>query len=423
MKTILRLTILFNAFSLNIIAQTTFEKTYGDSIHTEFKSVIQLSNGNYVAVGTYYGTNQKVYLVKTNSSGDTLWTKTFGSPNNDERACALLQTSDGGFILYGDIAYSVGPNWGDLLLIKTDSLGNYQWSHTYGGTSDWEWAGGNSGTGDCLQITSDGGFALMGETYSFGIGPYLVKTDSNGNQIWQHTYWGNALNAVQQTSDGGYIMVGNYSAVLHLIKTNSIGDTMWTKSFQGHFNARGMDVKITSDNGYILGGMTEPASNDNMFLFKTNSVGDSSWYYTYGGTNTEWGNSVVQTTDNRYATVGYTYSFGAGSSDVYLIKTNNIGDTLWTKTFGDTLQDIGSCIRQTSDLGFIICGSTNSYSTNTRAYLIKTDSLGAVMTTTGIKETSKHLTDKIEIYPNPFTSQTTIAFSNEQKNYISIHAH
>lgn len=415
MKRNLLFTILLTLFIFSIKAQNTFEKTYGGNVQTNFRSLLELNNGDIVSVGTYYGTKKEVYLVKTNNSGDTIWTKTYGSTNNDQQAFSLLATPDGGFALYGDIAYAVGPNWGDLLLIKTDSIGNLQWSKTYGG-SDWEKAGGNANGGNNLCITSDKGFALLGHTYSFGILPYLVKTDSNGNQIWQQTYWGNSLNAIQPTSDNGFVLFGNYSNVLHLIKTNATGDTVWTKKFQGHVNARGLDVKITSDNGYILTGMVQPTVNNDIFLFKTSSNGDSIWFKTYGGTNTEWGLSLIKTNDDGYAITGYTNSFGFGNTDLYFIKTNFNGDTLFTRTYGGTLFDNGNFIRQSVDLGYIICGSSNSFSSNTRAYLIKTDSLGRILIPVGIMDASKNLMNEMEIYPNPFSSKTTIKIKRKVDN-------
>jgi hypothetical protein len=354
-------------------------KTFGGSGNDAGYSVDITSDGGYIITGSTdsYGAGETdVYIIKVNPLGNKQWDKTFGLPFEDY-AYSVQQTSDGGYIIAGK-TYSFG-SLGQVYLIKTDSTGEEQWYKTkgYDDCDDW---------GNSVQQTSDGGYIIVGRTFDQGHEAiFLIKTDANGNnepgwpKIKGYDDYDDICFSVQQTTDGGYIMVGytmeSGNGDVFLIKTDANGGGGWNRHIGGSSADRGYSVQQTTDGGYIITGWTRSsgAGESDVYLIKTDASGNQTWYKTFGGSNDDVGRSVQQTSDGGYIIAGYTYSFGAGSADVYLIKTDASGDTSWSKTFGGSDSDLGYSVQQTTDGGYIITGSKGG-----DVYLIKTDANGNV---------------------------------------------
>jgi hypothetical protein len=357
----------------------TFAKTYGGTGDDRASYVLQTSDGGYIVVGdtgSFGADSIDIFLVKTDANGNIIWAKTYGGIV-DEYAYSVQQTSDGGYIVAGE-THSFGAGWHDVLLIKTDANGNIIWAKTYGGTS-WDWA-------ESVQQTSDGGYIVAGGTSSFGAGGvFLIKTDANGNIIWAKTYGGAGASSVQQTSDGGYIVAGytgswpNYD--IFLIKTDANGNIIWAKTYGGTDRDWAYSVQQTSDGGYIVAGTTLSfgAGWHDVLLIKTDANGNLQWAKTYGGTYYEFASYVQQTSDGGYIVAGWTNTFGAGSSDVFLIKTDANGNIQWAKTYGGTNGEGATSVQQTSDGGYIVAGDTRSFGAGgDDIFLIKTDANGNI---------------------------------------------
>jgi hypothetical protein len=363
-----------------------FAKTYGGTGNDRASYVLQTSDGGYIVVGdtgSLGADSVDIFLVKTDANGNIIWAKTYGGIV-DEYAHSVLQTSDGGYIVAGE-THSFGAGWHDVLLIKTDANGNVIWAKTYGGTS-WDVA-------RSVQQTSDGGYIVAGYTDSFGAGGpdfFLIKIDANGNISWAKTYGGTYSDwarSVQQTSDGGYIVAGytlsfgaGYEDIF-LIKTDANGNVQWAKTYGGTSGDLAYSVHQTSDGGYIVAGTTGSfgAGGSDIFLIKTDANGNIIWAKTYGGTYYDYASSVHQTSDGGYIVAGRTISFGAGSWNIFLIKTDANGNIIWAKTYGGTDWDYASSVHQTSDGGYIVAGYTLSFGAGIwDAFLIKTDANGNI---------------------------------------------
>ena len=369
----------------------SWTKTFGGTDWDVGSSVQQTTDGGYIITGstTSFGNgSEDLYLIKTDGNGDSLWTKTFGGTGWDVGS-SVQQTTDGGYIITGGVE-SFGNGNDDVYLIKTDGSGNEQWFKTFGGVD------GESGSS--VQQTTDGGYIVTGRTSSFGNWSdlYLIKTDGSGNEQWFKTFGGTYLDigeSVQQTNDGGYIITGatssfgNGSEEVLLFKTDGNGDSLWTKTFGGTDMDEdwGNSVQQTNDGGYIIIGWTHPDNtpgsleDSEVLLIKTDGSGNEEWTKTYGGADGESGNSVQQTNDGGYIIAGSTSSFGNGDEDVYLIKTDGSGNEQWFKTFGGVDGESGSSVQQTNDGGYIIAGSTTSLGNGgSDIYLIKTDENGNI---------------------------------------------
>ncbi len=306
------------------LGDTLWTKIYGGTVNDWGYSIQQTNDAGYIIIGSTnsFGNGYQIYLIKTDSLGETLWTKAYGD-TTDEYGRSIRQTVDGGYIIAGS-GYGMEV-YDPVYLIKTDSMGEVLWSKIYA-----------SGEGFCIEQTIDGGYIIA--AYGVDGQSCLIKTDSLGDTLWTKMYGKPGIAeyaySVQQTTDNGFIIAGyahnlyppEYTQI-YLIKTDSLGDTLWTKLYGevGNSTIKGFSVQQTYDGGYIVAGITSAVGLLDVYLVKTDSAGDLLWSKTYGGTDIDWGLYVQQTEDSGYIAVGHTLSFG-NDCQVYLIKTDQYGN-------------------------------------------------------------------------------------------------
>jgi hypothetical protein len=396
-------------------------QTYGGMDRDDGSSVIQTADGGYAAVGFTSSSGAgryDVYLVKTDGDGNLIWAQTYGGASLDWGQ-TVQQASDGGYIIAGG-TYSFGAGAADVYLIRTDADGDPLWARTYGGTAP--------DVGYSAKQTPDGGYVITGWTYSFGAGDsdvYLIKTDAEGNPLWTRTYGGaegDVAYALELTSDGGYIIVGQTSSVapppgdVYLIKTDAGGDSLWTKTYGcAACKDYGLSVRQTSDGGYIIAGGTclSDDGGKDVYVVKTDASGDSVWTKTYGGAEGEVGYSVQEISQGEYVIAGWTTSFGAGKSDVYLVRADANGDTVWTQAYGGPGYDWGHSVEVTPEGGYLIGGGTDSYGAgDLDVFVIKTGP--SALSRGGVGGSAVPASYRVELgspFPNPFLSSTRLSFS------------
>jgi hypothetical protein len=416
------LIIIFTFFGLSNKAQTNFQKIFGGIGQDGGYSVIQTSDSGYVFTGNWcYGggggnpCNDCMFLIKTNQTGNALWTKLFhGTGALYSAGESVIKTNTNDFVAAGYTTLD-SYNRAQFYLVKTDLNGDSLWTKLYGDENSGSYA-------YSVKQTIDNGFIMAGYT-SDGTNslPELIKTNSNGDSLWAKTYaFGSNRPAIAHSVleiNGGYIILGyvlepNTSGNndIFLIKTNSMGDTLWTKVFPGNNDDQGFSLKKTQDNGFIISGATLSygAGSYDAYLIKTDSNGVTQWTKTFGGFDNEYANHVSTTTDGGFIIAGSTESFSVGSFDAYLIKTDSLGNQQWYKTFGGVNADYAYSVQQTYDGGYILVGLRGD-----NIYLIKTDDNGNVASTNEIDMTS--LIYKINIYPNPFSIETTLRANDKLK--------
>lgn len=308
-------------------------------------------------------------LVKLNKSGEILWANHFGS-DYKEFGREIKQTYDKGFVIVGSSGYS--PSDGsDVYLVKTDSVGSLIWENTY---DILEYDAGYS-----VIQTIDSGFVITGEarisdgyhTYSH---LFVMKINQNGENEWQKVFYNNLEGgkSIIQANDGNYFLCGftrregdKWSNLL-IMKLDTEGDSIWSKNYGSQKKEFGIDIKQLNSNDLIICGYIGDTNNNdnvNSYFIKADLNGDTIWTRTFNSPGYDISTSVEITNDNAFVFVGYGEVKEVNNNDVYLLKMNQNGDTVWKKVFGGPTSEYGLDVKQTIDNGFIICGIVFGYDT------------------------------------------------------------
>jgi len=313
-----------------------------------------------------------------------IWSSNYGGGYN-EQGYSGCRLPDGGYVVLGS-TYSFGDGDHDIYLLRLNSFGDTLWTRSYGGS--------DADYGHDIQPTNDSGFIIVGLTRSFGSGNgdvYLIKTDSCGNVTWARTFGGGEFDegcSVRQTADGGFVVCGTTNssgagfADVYLLKTDAEGNLQWSKTFGGGSGESGSVVRRTLDGGYIMVGSTGSFGDgySSIYVIRTDDSGDSLWTKTFGGLKADFGYSVETLPDGSFVFAGASSSFGLGYADAYVFKTDSDGSLLWEQVYGGSKDDRAYAVLPTSDGGYIMAGTTESFgSGKIDCYVVRTDPLGEVI--------------------------------------------
>lgn len=384
-----------------IQSTSAWDLTYGGSGSERANTIIELDNNEYLIVGTTesYGFgeewNPDTYLIKLDESGDTIWTRVYGGENNDEATFAL-KASDGYRFVAG-FTYSFGAG-GDFWLLKLNTEGDTLWTRTYGGKQN-EW---------CLHIieTRDTCLLLIGDTQSFGAGKhgdvFLVKTDMDGDTIWTKKYSSDNSHSEEgyylergksalQFEDGSLIILADLwdmamqKEYIWLLKLDENGDTLFTKIHGVDYNCGGNSFLNAQNEGFIVAGYYNTRANNGIeanpnycLIIKLDDYGDTIWTSKpVIDDRSSMATSIILTDDNCYAIAGFTGNAFEGQANFFLLKMNQQGEVIWKRTYGGSGLNFAQSVVQTPDGGYIIAGETNSRGNGEYdIFLIKTDSRG-----------------------------------------------
>jgi len=269
---------------------------------------------------------------------------------------------------------------------------DFLWDQRYGGNNteryydvDFAHGGGYIFTGIFFSDAVNGDIS---ETYG-GQDVWLVKISENGEIEWEKTYGGSKsdqINDISRVSSGGYIMIGESTSVdydvsenfgqvdIWVVKISNNGEIEWEKTIGGGGFDHGMSIEETSDGGFFLGASYNSNSEDlppisgkyDILACKLNAMGDVEWQQSYGGSVLDFCDAVLETSDGNFILAGISYSSDSdftnqGETDLFVLKISQLGEIIWQSSIGGEWSDFFSSIQETSDDGFIISGSTDSY--------------------------------------------------------------
>jgi hypothetical protein len=308
-----------------------------------------------------------------------IWNRLYGGEQNDV-AWDVQLTEDGGFYVLGTTGLEFGPDMlGDIYLIRMDPDGNVLWEKTYGGAKYEE--------GLHISRTIDGGLLLSGMTASFGAGgmdAYLVKIDTEGNELWSRTLGGplDEMAAAEQQPDGSFIFCGNLvdpndivvadagaagyggfsgRSTVYLAKTDPEGNELWTRTFGADNNLITAGCVQASDGGFLALAtlMRFPAPDDDICLVKVDQDGNEVWSRTWEeGTMTAY--DLIPTSDGNFLIAGSLApadDVDRLKADFFFIKVDQQGNEIWMNTFGDPgMIDYPELVTETGDGGYLVIG-------------------------------------------------------------------
>jgi hypothetical protein len=391
---------LFSIITLHATAQQGFQKLYGGHNQDKGFSSVSIFDGIYLLSSTTSsGVGlEDLALLNLDYSGNVNWAKTYGGAFTEGPNC-MVGTGDGGLAIVGSsTSFNVNQNK-ELVFFKTNSTGNIVWEKLFSSTTRIEPA--------TVIRTSDNGFAMTGLSVVNGfMHVILIRTNAAGDTLFTCLYGSNIAHdlgvGVVQTPDGGFVIAGktltntNSLADMMLIKTDASGNMMWAKSYGMGAWEEAEAITITHDGNYLMCGSTTSYGQGSydILLWKCDTAGNYLWGKTYGGVNSDASYFVHENADASIVVSGYTNSMGYGhplgqdplptmrgddSTNIFLMKTDAVGDTIWTESYGGNMQDEAFQFSLTPDGGYIIPGFSDSYTNSTdsmQMLLIRTDSLG-----------------------------------------------
>jgi len=404
---------------------TSWTRAYGTSLREGAYSIDRTYDGNYIVTGEVENGryNTDVYLLKIDPDGDTLWTRSFGDINLDEFGRSVRETSDHGFIITG---YGGVSQENQVILIKTDSLGNYEWQNAFGPTPD--------NRGHVVRETSDGGFIIAGQAWvihgAFGsYDTYVIKTNSGGGLEWER-FIGGSLNefslGVTEAANGDFVAAGRSQTSgwdAYLVRLSPSGDSLWAVSLNHAGQNDATDILTRPDGtGFMVTGIQyiPGYGGSNAFLSRVDNDGNVIWWQDYGGADEEWGQTMVPTDDGGYVLGGMMSNYNVGWN-VYVVKTDSLGNEEWSDDFGGSGDDRGHGITYGYDGSIVIAGWTSTYGNGwLDVYLLKFEG-----SPTGVEDDQQivALPNTIQLdqnYPNPFNASTEIRYTLPSSDHVTL---
>jgi|JI10StandDraft_1071094.scaffolds.fasta_scaffold96902_2 hypothetical protein len=373
------LCLLLSTTSILVFAQTTWRRAYGGFGIDEGHCIRQTADGGYIlagSTGSFGGGSGDIYVLRLDAFGEPIWSRTYGGIGV-ENGVACRELTDG-FIIAGTTSQGANGSY-DMLLIRTDGQGVPLWERSYG-TADWDLC-------NAMEVLPDG-FLLGGITYGgnhLNGGAYVVRTNTIGDTLWTRTLGGsdmNECNGLALTSDQGFLVAGSKGTASgyadgFLTKLDQVGVQEWTVSLGGD-SADVLRSVVQADDGSIVAcGMSRSQSNvAQIYIVSVDGTGGFLWNQYIGNTADAGGSEIRRSNTGGYVFTGYN-TLNFGSRDMILTTVDAIGYFQFGNNYGDGHPADGISIDPTSDGGYVIAGWIEQAGPGQRAiYVVKTDSSG-----------------------------------------------
>jgi len=381
-----------------------WENFYGyPSANNTFKKVVETPDGGFLGVGTTdVSSEQQIFLVKTDSDGNEVWSRTYSFDPTGQAANDVVLTQDSCYACCGIVGT-------DALLFKVDANGDSIWARLYDN--------GNDEYFNALEQTEDGGFIIAGASDSgqFSSINYVVRTDANGDEIWSYTDlvgWCSWINWVYEADDGGFVIIGHARRIyLHadpfMRKVDASGNTLWTQIYGG---GTILGACSADDDGYTLLQEYNDIGSFYYSLIKTDADGNWLWIHYIYHFGVPWLSAMsIDACDNGGFIIGVSFS-DSGNGQGGLLKTDSLGNTIWSEVYGGPDSDGLNCVRQTADEGYIAAGNRGVVDTTGYAWLLRLASEGPVYVETESDGIPAEFA-LLGAYPNPFNASTSIKYN------------
>ncbi len=411
-------------FCSRLSAQQAFEGHYGNQKLDVAYSAAATNDGGYIITGltqSMVDSNGDIVVIKVSAHGDTSWSRTFGGPFL-EGGNFVMQTADGNYMVSGHTE-DFGAHDCDVFLMKLDQYGNNMWIKTYGGDSD--------DISESVVELQGGGYVIGGMTASYGnTGSatnrhlYFIKTNSTGDTVWTKVYAGSGIEecySIAAMQDGGFLAAcwttsrGNTAGDGWLVRLNASGDTLWTRLYKNGADTRLYKILPTMDNGFMVAGYTTPATGGNEGLIvKLDANGNELWKKTFSDPSA--GiifHDVTQLPTGNFMFTGGSYPTTT-TGNVYILTTDANGNKLTDQLCGGT-NSWANTIASQGNNSYLVAGSAAKYGDpDGDLYFMELDNTisAHVPTVTG---------QQPRLYPNPIREQPAIILLPEAEANGTVH--
>lgn len=447
--------LLFSTIPITAQPTIEWQRSYGGSKDEGAGFIHQTIDGGYIAIGSAKSSDGDIlevpgltdfWVIKSDSNGNIQWQKLLGG-NSYDHGQYIQQTTDGGYILAGSTRSNDGDVTGnhgdwDCWVLKLNNAGAIEWQRTLGGSQEDKTYS--------IKQTTDGGYIMAGYSASTdgdvtnnhgNFDYWLVKLNYEGGIEWKKTYGGTADDvaySIQLTSEGGFIVMGStYSQDgdvtenhgdndYWVVKINNTGEIEWQKTLGGSGADDGGLVIQTSDGGYLVGG-TEGSSDGQVvgdylytdfWIVKLDVNGEFQWQKPMGGNEIDLLASILETAPGKYLMCGVTYSMDGdvvandNYPSIWLVEINESGEIQWQKTIGGTGFEYPSNVELADDGGYVLLATTDSNDGDVSGNHGKYD-MWVVKLSPKSSPTAEPLAGELEIYPNPAARSITVEIPDD----------